>query len=285
MQESKQFRIVQVESNTRRTPISTHFEKILCAIRNRLLPILNKILDNGRIPTGRQVEEVVEEVRAMYFKHMKTDGGKAGSGDSGEEEEGAPLSAQMEDFHPHEYYILRDWGPTVIGGRGHVNFLKNAEDMQESLGDNGSRTKFRGKKRSDEDAELGNAKRRALSDSLFNGNTPPSPAASSVSNSSTSGSKMQELALKKLEHDIFKSNEDAKTNLRQTLAETVVRHGLAVPAAIFCSACCYYFLQCLLLFFLLTSNRLVHRRLPKNSSTWRTTPVKKLLLCLPTSGP
>ena len=47
MEESKQFRIVQVESNTRGTPISRHFEKILCAIRNRLLPILNKILDNG----------------------------------------------------------------------------------------------------------------------------------------------------------------------------------------------------------------------------------------------
>ncbi len=115
-----------VDSKTRATPISRHFEKILCAIRNRLLPILNKILDNGRIPTGRQVDEVLEEVRAMYYKQMNMDGGKAESADSGEEDAGASLSAQMEDFHPHEYYILCEWGPTVIGGRGHVNFLKNA---------------------------------------------------------------------------------------------------------------------------------------------------------------
>ena len=32
---SKQFRIVPVDSKTRTTPISRHFEKILCAIRNR----------------------------------------------------------------------------------------------------------------------------------------------------------------------------------------------------------------------------------------------------------
>ena len=49
--------------------------------------------------------------------------------DSGEDGEGVVLSSQMEDFHPHEYYILCEWGPTVIGGRGHVNFLKNTEDM------------------------------------------------------------------------------------------------------------------------------------------------------------
>jgi hypothetical protein len=68
---SKQFRIVPVDSKTRATPISRHFEKILCAVRNRLLPILYKILDNGRIPTGRQVDDVLEEVRAMYYKEMK----------------------------------------------------------------------------------------------------------------------------------------------------------------------------------------------------------------------
>ncbi len=59
---SKQFCIVPVDSKTRATPISRHFEKILCDIRNHLLPILNKILDNGRIPTGHQVDEVLEEV-------------------------------------------------------------------------------------------------------------------------------------------------------------------------------------------------------------------------------
>jgi hypothetical protein len=137
---SKQFRIVPVDSKTRATHISRHFEKILCAVRNRLLPILYKILDNGRIPTGRQVDDVLEEVRAMYYKEMKMEGAKADSADSGEDGEDVALSSQMEDFPSYEYYILCEWGPTVIGGRGHVNFLKNAEDMQESLGNGGSRT-------------------------------------------------------------------------------------------------------------------------------------------------
>ena len=71
---------------------------------------------------------------------------------TGEDGEDAVLSSQMEDFHPHEYYVLCEWGPTVIGGCGHVNFLKNEEDIQESLGNTGSREKFRSKTRSDEDA-------------------------------------------------------------------------------------------------------------------------------------
>jgi hypothetical protein len=247
---SKQFRIVPVDSKTRDTPISRHFEKILCPIHNRLLPILNKILDNGRIPTGRQVDEVLEEVIVMYYKQMKTEGAKADSADPDEDDEGVVLSSQMEDFHPHEYYIFCEWGPTVIGGRGHVNFLKNTEDMEESLGNAGSREKFRRKKCSDEDEKVVKAKKMALSETLFNGNTPPSPGGSSISSSNRQSSKIQELALKKLQHDIFKSQEDAKTNLRPTLAEKVVCDAPCAPPV----------LVCLVLFLLLTNNRFVHRR-------------------------
>jgi hypothetical protein len=81
-----------------------------------VLFILNKILDNGRIPTGHQVDEVIEEVCVTYYKEMKMEGTKEGSVDSGEDDQGVTLSSQMEDFHPHEYYILCEWGPTVIGG-------------------------------------------------------------------------------------------------------------------------------------------------------------------------
>ena len=140
---SKQFRIVPVDSKTRATPISRHFENILCDVHNHFLSILNKILDHGRIPTGHQVDEVLEEVRAMYYKEMKMEVAKADSADSGEDGEGVVLSSQMEDFHPHEYYILCEWGPTVIGGREHVNFLKNTEDMEESLGNGDNWEKYR----------------------------------------------------------------------------------------------------------------------------------------------
>ncbi len=145
----------------------------------------------------------------MYYKEMKMEDAKADSADSGEDDEGAALSSQMEDFHPHEYYILCEWGPTVIGGRGHVNFLKNTEDMQESLGNGVSRDKYRNKKRSDDDVEVVKKKKIALSDALFDVNTPSSPAASSISSSSGQSSKMQELALKKLEHDLCRSNRPA----------------------------------------------------------------------------
>jgi hypothetical protein len=58
---------------------------------------------------------------------------------------------------------------------------------------------------------------------------------------------MQELSLKKLDHDIFKSQEDSKTNLRKTVAEKVVRDAPCAPPA----------LLCLVLFLLLTNDRFV----------------------------
>jgi hypothetical protein len=79
----KQHRVVEVLRNTRTTAISRHFEKILCAIRNHLLPLLTKILDNDHIPSGRQNDDVLQELRAMYYKEMKMDGAKPDSEDSG----------------------------------------------------------------------------------------------------------------------------------------------------------------------------------------------------------
>ena len=65
----------------------------------------------------------------------------------------------MEDFHPHEFYILTEWRPTVIGDCGHVNFLKNVEDIQESLVNGDSRVQYLDKKSKDEDAQAGQAKK------------------------------------------------------------------------------------------------------------------------------
>ena len=109
----KQYRMSSVDSTTRNTPISRHFEKILCSIRNRLLSLLNRVLDNGRIPTGHQVDKVLEDLSVIYYRELKQNGAQAESGDSGGEGDGVALSSQMEDFHPHEFYILTEWGPTV----------------------------------------------------------------------------------------------------------------------------------------------------------------------------
>jgi hypothetical protein len=74
-QMSKQHHVVEVLSNTRTTPISRHFEKN---------------------------DDVLQELRAMYYKEMKMDGAKSDSGDSGAEDDGAGSAFQMDDFHPHE---------------------------------------------------------------------------------------------------------------------------------------------------------------------------------------
>jgi hypothetical protein len=232
-QMSKQHRVVEVLSNTRTTPISRHFEKILCAIRNHLLPLLTKILDNGRIPSGRQNDDVLQELRAMYYKEMKMDGAKPDSGDSGAEDDGAGSAFQMDDFHPHEYYVFCKWGPTVIGGCGHVNFLKNSEDMQESLGNKHGRAKWRENKTHSENADAKRAKTLAISDALYKLSTPPSPAASSHSSSSSDNPRtLTALALKKLDHDIRKAELDAIVHLRTTLAQQAVRppHFAPFPA-------------------------------------------------------
>jgi hypothetical protein len=72
---------------------------------------------------------VIEEVRVLYYKHLKMDVRKPESGDSDGETEDVSQTFHMDDFHPHEIYIFADWGSTVIVGRGHVNFLKNTQDM------------------------------------------------------------------------------------------------------------------------------------------------------------
>ena len=88
----------------------------MCSILNHLLSLLNRVLDNGRIPTVRQVDEVLVELRVIYYRELKQNGDQVESGYSDREGDGAVLSSQMEDFNPHEFYILTEWGPTVIGG-------------------------------------------------------------------------------------------------------------------------------------------------------------------------
>ena len=71
VQISNQHLILEVQSNTRNTPSSRNFGKILCAIRNHFLSLLNKILDNDHIPSGLQMEDFCEELRVMYYKDKK----------------------------------------------------------------------------------------------------------------------------------------------------------------------------------------------------------------------
>ena len=51
----------------------------------------------------------------------------------------------FDDFHPHELYVFFKYGPACVGGEGHVCFLKDTLDMQNSLGKDGGRDKHRRK--------------------------------------------------------------------------------------------------------------------------------------------
>ena len=71
----------------------------MCVIHNHFLSLLNKILDNDRIPYDRQIEDVREDLHTMYYKEKKMDGVKPDSGDSVGDNDGVVLTSQMEDFH------------------------------------------------------------------------------------------------------------------------------------------------------------------------------------------
>ncbi len=158
---SKEHRISAVDRSTRKTPIVRRFEDTVCKVRNELLPILdNKVLVDGKIPSVHQTEEYIEELRVLYKQLLDKDGYKPTSGDEDVEVEGGIKTSNLEDFHPHEFYVTCKYGPTVLGGSGEVYFLKDALDMQESLANGAdNRTTFRSKKHTDEDNATGAVKR------------------------------------------------------------------------------------------------------------------------------
>ena len=184
---------------------------MVCKVRNELLPILDKnILVDGKIPSGRQAQECIEELRVLYKQFLDKDGYKPASGDEDLEGEGGIKTSNLEDFHPPEFYVACKYVPTVLGGSGEVYFLKDAQDMQEALANGAdSRNTFRSRKRTEEGNAAGAAKKKALTDLLFvYSDNSASPVGSSVSSRSLPSETMTSLAAKKLDHDIMKAHDD-----------------------------------------------------------------------------
>jgi hypothetical protein len=88
----------------------------------------NLLLDHYGLPDRR-----VSVVRNLYMQFLDKDGYKPASGDEDVEGEDDIKTSNLEDFHPHEFYVACKYGPTVLGGSGEVYFLKDAQDMQEAL--------------------------------------------------------------------------------------------------------------------------------------------------------
>ena len=197
----------------------------MSVVRHGLLPILDqKVLVDGKIPSGHQVEECREDLRVLYQQDKSKDDHRPANGDEDSEDEGGSKTFNLEDFHPHEFYVVCKYGPTVIGGAGEVYFLKDAQDMQEALENGaGSRNGFREKKRKQEQVAAGEANRKALTDALFShSDNSASPAGSSVSSHSFHSDTMASLAAKKLDHDITQAHDDKFNRYRQCLVDKVV---------------------------------------------------------------
>ena len=225
---SKEHRISVVDCSTRKTPILRRFEDMVCKVRNELFPLLDKkVLVDGKIPSGRQAQECIDELRVLYKQLVDKDGYKPTSGDEDVEGEGGIKTSDLEDFHPHEFYVACKYGPTVLGGSGEVYFLKDALDMQEALANGaGSRNNFRGQKRTAEGHAAGAAKKKALTEALYeHSDNSLSPVGSSISSHSQHSETMTSLAAKKLDHEIMKAQDDKFERYRQCLENKVVREA------------------------------------------------------------
>jgi hypothetical protein len=87
----------------------------------------------------------------------------------------------------------------------------------------GSRDRFREKKRNNEEKAAGTAKRKTLSDSMFDiTDKSVSPVGSSISRRRLQSDTMTCLAVKKLDHDIMKEHSDKFDRYHQCLEKKVV---------------------------------------------------------------
>ncbi len=143
------------------------------------------------------------------MQFLDKDGYKPASGDEDVEGEGGIKTSNLEDFHPHEFYVACKYGPTVLGGSGEVYFLNDAQDIQEALANGADcRNTFRSKKRTEEGNAAGAAKKKTLNDALFEySDNSGSPVGSSVSSLHLPSETMTSLAAKKLDHDIMKAQD------------------------------------------------------------------------------
>ena len=171
--------------------------------------------------------QCIEELRVLYKQLVENEGYKPTSGDEDVEGEGGTKTSNLEDFHPHEFYVACKYGPTVLGGSGEVYFLKDALDMQEALANGaGSRNNFRCQKRTAKGHVAGAAKKKALTEALYeHSDNRLSPVGSSISSHSQHSETMTSLAAKKLDHEIMKAQDDKFERYRQCLENKVVREA------------------------------------------------------------
>jgi len=140
-EESIALRVKEITSKTKETPISSQQARVVKVCRNDLAPLLDKILDkDGKIPSGKQVSDMQEELRVAYFNSMTADNPT----DPVSSEDEATKTSRLEDvararankldkFHPMDLYIYFYYGPASVGGCASPYFLESAAAIQKAV--------------------------------------------------------------------------------------------------------------------------------------------------------
>ncbi len=140
-EQSITLRVKEITSKTKETPISYQQERVVKVFRNDLAPLLAKIVDkDGKIPSGKQVSDIQEELRVAYFNSITGDN----AADPVSSEDEATKTSRLEDvakarankldkFHPMDLYIYFYYGPASVGGCASPYFLESVATIQKAV--------------------------------------------------------------------------------------------------------------------------------------------------------
>ena len=139
--ESIDLRVQEVTTKTKQTPISYQQARVVTVCRNELAPLLDKIVDkDGKIPSGKQVSDMQEELRVAYFNSITGDNPP----DPVSSEDEATKNVRLDDitkarsnrlykFHPMDLYIYFFFGSASVGGCASPYFLETAAAIQKAV--------------------------------------------------------------------------------------------------------------------------------------------------------
>jgi hypothetical protein len=140
-EESIDLRIHEVTTKTKQTPISYQQARVVTECRNKLAPLLAQIVDkDGKIPSGKQVQDMQEELRKKYFNSITGDNPPEPVSSEDEATKNDRLEAiaktrsnSLHKFHPMELYIYFHFGPASVGGCASPYFLESAAAIQKAV--------------------------------------------------------------------------------------------------------------------------------------------------------
>jgi len=95
---------------------------------------------DGKIPSGKQVSDIQEELRVAYFNSLTSDNPPepVSSEDEATKAERLDILAtartnKLLKFHPMELYIYLQFGPASVGGSASPCFLESAPAIQKAM--------------------------------------------------------------------------------------------------------------------------------------------------------